>query len=221
LLKLTLILDHCQRHAGAFPNITTLKGFGHNVRCLYETSEGLFPAYSVVVTQECRLDEIDRELLDFLDGFATSGRYFNLDTLTGRACSDNPLSKWCNLLRQIYEHDVPVLKRVSNEEQIDGLSSLLRENTVYIPGAGLHGEQQSYEEFYQDHGRLAVTLPHVVWRMVKLLVPLKALVLILRERLQAAGSRTIMDIPYMEEFLDFVGEDRESTVADSDWPYWA
>jgi len=65
-----------------------------------------------------------------------------------------------------------------------------------------------------------LAVPEIVWRLVKPLVPLKELVFALREQLHDPANPRREDIPFMEETLDFVGPDRQSTRADSDWPFW-
>jgi hypothetical protein len=220
LLKLTLILDHCVRHKGAMPSFATVRNFGHDVLELYRAAEKLFPLYQVQTPSSCQPDTIDGKMLEFLAGFATFGRYFNLDALTGSGKSQDPLPEWNEILKVIYQSDVPELKRISSEEQVDASFRESQETTVYVPGTSLDGVPLSLEELYQDHGKILLVLPEVIWRLVKLLVPLKELLLALRERLHQGKERNPEDIPFMEDFLEFVCSDRAAVFADSDWPYF-
>ena len=223
LLKLILALNHCAHNNGKMPSRKALKDFGHDVAELYRTSEKLLASYNIQLPAQCRLDAVDRRLLEFLAGFAISGRYFNLDALTGGGDSEDPLQEWGEILNAIYKADVPELKRISNEEQVDALAASTKDATVHLPATGLDGSEQSYEEFCQDHGKILLVMPEVIWRLVKILCPMKELTLVLRERLQRQMKGQSPDIPYMEEFLEFVTDDKSLVVDDNDeegWPYF-
>jgi hypothetical protein len=78
----------------------------------------------------------------------------------------------------------------------------------------LDGREQTHEEVFTDHERIALVLPEVVWRLVKLLVPLRRLLMHL------GMTTSTMEAPNMEEFLEFVSPDR-SAMNVEDWPYWS
>jgi hypothetical protein len=219
LLKVALILHHHLRNAGGFPDKRTLQNYGHKIQPLYVLTERLFGSYGVKVAARCRLDEIDKGLMHLLDSFAVSGRYFNLDALAGGG-SDDPLVEWNNLLTRIYEKDVSRSQRVAIERQVTESAALTKPFTSVLQEVGLDGCKQSYEDLCHSAARMEAALPHVVWRLVKILIPLKDLVVALRERLHEPAFPNRGQIPFMEEFLDFVVPDRRLTIGDPNWPFW-
>ena len=222
LLKLNLILDHCVEKSGAMPTNKTLKDdFGHNVVKLYGASEKLHSKYKIQVSDSCLLDSTDRRLIKFLGDFAIKGRYFNLDDLTGNRNGEDPIPEWGRILNEIYSKDVSAIKQASNEEQVEALADSLKKHTVYVPATGLDGKTLSYEEFYQDQGKMRLVMPKVIWRLIKILCPMKELIFILSQRLHTEQMRSL-EVPFMEEFLEFVCAD-ESIVSDEEegWPYFA
>lgn len=223
LLKVLLLLDHWQRDR-RFPNNSELKRYGgrsgHDVEMLYASAKVLFARYGLPWPPGFEPDDIDRRLLGFLSDFAKSSRYFNLDTLAGAAKSADPLAAWEALLDDVYEEDVPELKRVSNEAQVDTVVELTEAHVVHIPSTSMGGETQSYRDLCQDHEKLALVLPEMCWRLVKILVPLKELLITIRQRAQEEDLRRggEVSVPFMEEFLDFVCKDKTIILDGEDWP---
>lgn len=223
LLKVLLLLDYWCRDR-RFPSNTELKQHGgrsgHDIEMLHTTVDGLFTRYGVERTKEFEPDDIDRELLRFLSDFAKSSRYFNLDTLAGTAKNADPLAAWEALLDDVYESDVPELKRVSNEEQLDAVVEMTEAHVIHIPSTSMGGEPQSYRELCQDHEKIALVLPEMSWRLVKNLVPLKDLLIAVRERVHEDDAQRSSDasVPFMEEFLDFVCGDKQVILTSEDWP---
>lgn len=65
--------------------------------------------------------------------------------------------------------------------------------------------------------------PHICWRLVQLLIPLQALLIAVREQVQKddltrGGEDADPSVPFMEEFLDFVCEDKTIVLEPEDWP---
>jgi len=58
---------------------------------------------------------------------------------------------------------------------------------------------------------MTLALPEMRWRLVKLLVPLKALLIAIevKIRAEAMGIDKEDAIPFLEEFLDFVCDERD------------
>lgn len=212
LLKLTLILNHCIEKKGSLPTHAEIKSFGHNLRALYNSAEKIVQRYSIDIPDECRIDDIDQRLIDLLAEFAISGRYFNLDALTGGGKSEDPLPVWGELLNEIYQRDVPPLKRISDEEQVEALAGSMKETTVYLPATGFDGATQSYEQFFADHGKITLVMPEVVWRCARILYPLQMLIFELDQPLRQTSKPE--HFPVMWEICAFCGPDKESTLAE-------
>ncbi len=214
LLKLSLLLNHCVENKGSFPTHAQIKGFGHDLISLHNSAEKLVRHYSVEIPEKCRTDEIDRRLLELLSGFAMSGRYFNLDALTGGGKAADPLPEWGRLLNEIYERDVLPLKRISDEEQVAALADSMKAKTVYVAATGFDGTAQTYEDFFADHGKTTLVIPAAVWRFARVLYPLQMLVFELDQPLHSGRAGNPEDFPHMWEICAFCGADKESTLAE-------
>jgi len=214
VLKLSLILDHCIANRGAFPIRDQIRAYGHDVGTLYKAGKKVAERFHVEIPEACRCDELDERLLELLADFAISGRYFNLDALTGSGRSTDPLPEWGKLLAEIYERDVSPLKRISAEEQIQALADSMKEATVYMPATGFDGAVQSYEDFFADHGKITLVMPEVVWRFARMLYPFQMLVFELDQPLHSGQAGRPEDFPHMWEFCAFCSEDKEATLAE-------
>jgi len=212
LLKLTLLLDHCIEKAGQFPTHAQIKKFGHDLVTLHAAAEAVVKRHAIEIPEACRADDIDRRFIELLSGFAVAGRYFNLDALTGGGKSVDPLPEWGKLLMEVYERDVPPLKRASEEEQVEALAEDLKPHTTYIPGTSFGGEALDYEAFYQDHGKSTLTMPEVVWRFARMLYPFQMLVFEMNEALISGQAGDPRNYPHMWEFCAFCGEDKLGTL---------
>lgn len=179
----------------------------------------LFAAYGVRVAARRRLDGIDEELMNLLDNFAVTGRYFNLDALGG-AGTDDPVVAWNVVLTKIYKKDVARSQRASITRKVSAAAALAEPVVSFLPGVGVDGRKQSYTDLCLSGARVQVALPHVIWRLVKILIPLKDLLNVMRERLHEPTFPKGEQIPFMEEFLDFVVPDRRLTIGDPNWPFW-
>src|SRR5208283_4958570 len=118
LLKVLILLDHRNR-CRKFLTDSELKVFCHDIEKLYGSVENLFQQYDVIRKEHLKLDKIDRKLLMFLSSFAKRSRYYNLYTLTGNEGVADPLGEWEDLLRDIYEKDVPKEKHLSDLDEND------------------------------------------------------------------------------------------------------
>lgn len=212
LLKLALILDHCIENEGTFPTWKQIKNFGHNLSDLHYSGEKLVQRYLVKIPAHCQMDDIDGQLINLLADFAMTGRYFNLDMLTTGGNSADPLPELGSLLKEIYERDVPPLKRISDEEQIDALAKEMKATIVYVPHIGFDGTAQSYDDFFSDHGRITLTMPEIVWRFARILYPLQMLIFEMDESLHSGRAGNPEDFPHMWEICAFCSNDKQSTL---------
>jgi len=84
-------------------------------------------------------------------------------------------------------------------------------------------ELMSAVEFAGHHTKIAAVSPYICWRLVQLLVPMHELLIAVREQVQKdnhriGGDDTEPSVPYMEEFLDFVCDDKRVILQSEDWP---
>jgi hypothetical protein len=212
LLKISLLLDHCVANKGAFPTHAKIRSFGHDVGTLYKSVETVLHRYKIETPESCQTDDIDRRLLELLARFAISGRYFNLDALTGTGDSEDPLKEWGELLQKVYERDVPPLKRASNEEQVEAITNSMKDIVVSMGACGFDGTEQSFEDSCPDHGWITLARREAIWRFARLLVPIELLLTAYREQLASGIAGDPEDFPEMWDLLDFVCEDKNTML---------
>ena len=211
LLKVLLLLDSWHRER-KFPGNEALKRYGgnlgHNVEKLYESVRKLFPRYGVEWKTTYDPDEINRDLLNFLADFANGSRYFNLDNLAGLSKSADPVQRWEALLYRVHANDI------AKEQPTDTASA------VRVPD---DPDSLPLGEFAGHHAKIAAAARHICWRLVQLLVPLQALFIAVREQVQEddvkfGGESADPSMPFMEEFLEFVCDDKSIILKSEDWP---
>jgi hypothetical protein len=208
LLKVLLMLDHWHDERKFLDN-AQLKKFGgksgHNVAMLHASVLPLFPKYHVERNDEWELDSINNDLLNFLADFANGSRYFNLDQLAGSSNhAENPIYRWQRLFYRAYAHDHPKAESIVTKPDVP-------EDTM------------STSELARHHVIMMATRPHICWRLVHLLIPLQSLLIAIGEQvhnddLAFGGADTDSSMPFMEEFLDFVSEDKSIILESEDWP---
>ncbi|MEI7939867.1 MAG: hypothetical protein WCK27_24545 [Verrucomicrobiota bacterium] len=205
LLKILLLLDkwHCEHK---FPTNDELRTKGHKLQHLHSDVLPLFQKYGVPWELSYGPDKINTDLLSFLSDFANGSRYYNLNALAdGTAqAAKNPIYRWQRLFYETYKQDYP------NPEPIKSKPDMPE-------------DAMSMSQLTGHHIIIAATRPHLCWRMVQLLVPLKELLIALREQvhkddLARAGSDADPSVPYMEEFLQFVCSHKEALNSEA-WPY--
>ena len=218
LLKVLILLDHWNR-SRQFLTDSELKAHCHDIERLYGSVENLFPQYGVVRKDHLKLDKIDQKLLMFLSSFAKRSRYYNLFTLTSNEGAADPLGEWEDLLREIYEKDVPKEKRLPDLDENDILVDHIEGNgCVKLTRAGT--TLQTQKEHVQDQEKMLLALPEMCWRLIKLLAPLQALLISVHEKIREKdlGIDGELSVPYMEEFLEFVCEDKSVIYESENWP---
>lgn len=206
LLKIILLLDKWHRER-KFLTDDDLRAKGHNVQKLYKAARALFSQYTVQWKPSYEPDKINSDILSFLANFANGNRYYNLTALAGALppAAVNPIHTWQGLLYRVCEQDFP------NAEPII-TSPDTPEDEMSTPHLGRH------------HVIIAAASPHMCCRLVQLLVPLQELLIAIGEKvkeddLTLGGEDADPSIPpSMEEFLDFVCEDKGIVLGSEDWP---
>lgn len=209
LLKVLLMLDqwHDERK---FPDNKQLKkyggDFGHNLAILHQSVCPLFPKYKLEWKINWELDAINKDFLVFLADFANGSRYFNLDQLAGftNKHGENPIYRWQRLFYRTYQNDCPKAEKIVTKPDVP-------EDTM------------STTELARHHVIIAAARPYICWRLIQLLIPLQALLIAIREQihnddLALDGPDADPSVPYMEQFLDFVCEDKTIIFESEDWP---
>lgn len=217
LLKVLILLDHWHRHR-KFLTDWELKAYCHDIEKLYKSVENLFQQYGVTPKNHLKIDKIDRKLLQFLSTFAQRSRYYNLYTLTKGGAVD-PLGEWEDLLRDIYEKDVPEEKHLPDLDENDILVDNVQGNAcVKLTRTG--STLQTQTEHNYDQEKMVLALPEMCWRLVKILAPLRALLISIHEKIREEdhGRDGELSVPYMEECLEFVCEEKSVIYESENWP---
>ena len=131
----------------------------------------------------------------------------------------DPLGEWADLLREVYKQDVPAQDHLPELDELDILVDHIEGNAnMNSTAEGCKLVTQS--EHVRDQSRLALALPLICWRLVKLLVPLQSLLVVIQERISEDDHRIDGEasVPVMWEFLDFVCEDRNVILKSVEWP---
>ena len=209
LLKVLLLLDSWHRNQKFLTN-AELKAYGHDIVELHNKVNNMVKEYGAECKSELQADEVDNGILEFLSAFAEKSRYFNLGSLGGAHGLEDPLGVWYDLLRQIYEKDIPARLRLPDADENEILVDHIEGNAcrkLTREGATL----QTETEGHLDERKMTLALPEMRWRLVKLLVPLKALLIAIevKIRAEAMGIDKEDAIPFLEEFLDFVCDERD------------
>src|SRR5260221_4214404 len=217
LLKILILLNSWCRDR-KFLTDSELKVYCHNLEKLYESVSGLFQHYGIIRGENLEPDNIDKLLLQFLSNFAQRNRYYNLYTLTKDGAID-PLGEWQDLLRAIYERDVPEDEHHPEPDENRILADHVEGNAcVKLTRTG--STLQTQTEYDHDQISLALALPEMCWRLVKILAPFQALLIAIQEKIRTADPEGDgeANVQFMDEFLEFVCEDKSVILESEDWP---
>ncbi|MFT7158815.1 MAG: hypothetical protein ACI8Q1_003849 [Parvicella sp.] len=111
LMKLTII-TLSRKEKDQLPNNGELKKYGHKINSLFTTLLTRIDPDNEFLKD----DELNLMILNFLTEFASSSRYYNLDSLSGLERNDDPLHKWKDILNIIEQrHCEP--RKLSVREQ--------------------------------------------------------------------------------------------------------
>src|SRR5882757_10700227 len=95
LMKLIVLYEYWLTHNKKFPDNGYLKSLGHQIVKLFEVCLQIAEKHGYSSYFEAIKDDpLCREILAFLDDFAVKSRYYNLDSLTGKVTSQQPLKTW-------------------------------------------------------------------------------------------------------------------------------
>jgi hypothetical protein len=210
LLKIIYLLDFWHDNQ-RFPTNEQLRALagntGHHIAKLHGTISKLFEKYAVTSDKIWDLDDLDHKILDFVSSFNNGSRYFNLDQLTGKELNEeeNPIRKWQEVYYELYS--------IGHPTELIAIS------------VGQKLEQEMTDRESWGHGAIMMwARPAMCWRLVRILIPLRDLLIAVRKVCHVKDIETTEDteIPWMEEFLDFVCEDKTLIFErdeESNWPY--
>jgi len=101
ILKLIFISNYMLENSYQPPNDKELRSLGHNLITLYEKATNISEQYDNSVMQKLEDESIRKNILIFMDSFATAtGRYHNISNIE-KINSVDPLDQWKKIIDQI------------------------------------------------------------------------------------------------------------------------
>jgi hypothetical protein len=221
LMKITLIIDHMAKNKLAPPSPKSVRDYGHLLLKLFDGVKALPIKTDPHPFVEVGDDTVPYEILSFLDKFADSTRYFNLDSLTKPMTGDDPLQDWQQVMGLVIGESLSEAKI----KGIIGQSALFEQEvapraiinvTHGMDGKVLSvGEQMAIERLY------AAAAPYAVYYVLQLITAIRR---VLEEVYDAAAETDrkhgngIANIPHMTDFLQFTRYKRADVLKKKKWP---
>lgn len=216
LLKAIVIIDHMIKNELSVPTKKRLKEYGHDIVELYDTCVSIANERKIEVTTRDSLDNVSSEILGLLSDFAQTTRYHNLDSLSSPSIRKDPLFHWAEIISLILERDVPVKQREKIMAQAKSISSAIEENTMTIM-QGLDQKALTTEEALALPGLHDQAVKYAVLNIINMLSQLRSLVSELSHQAYAFNSQ-LPPFPQMQEFLEWVWNDRQYVLRKKRWP---
>lgn len=94
MAKLAILADHLLRHDGAFLTNSDFRRYRHDLGRLLIACAAFGANYAEAAYYARPSDPIHIGIVQVLDDFAQSTRYYNLDFLSGAVCGNDPISAW-------------------------------------------------------------------------------------------------------------------------------
>lgn len=216
LLKACVIMDHMLNNQLAVPTKNALKTYGHSIHDLYETCGRIATTRNVQLDARAQLDGPTQEILQLMDDFAKTTRYYNLDSLSQAQPGIDPLVHWDRLITAVLNTDVSprrinaaIAEATYVSERIQGITDTI-----------MQGMDQSALTTHQALSipslqRLAI--PYIILRIIKMLTQLRTLISELSHQAYfLPGSSP--PFPQMQEFLEWVWDDKAYVLRKRRWP---
>lgn len=215
LLKAIVIMDHMLNNDLTVPTKKELQSRGHNIIDLYDECERVGSSRDSSIVSRLNFDSIDDAILSLFSEFARATRYHNLDALSKSNNSRDPLAELHSIFNAILKNDVPqrqknkiqtTTKNISN--QIDDIASTI-----------MYGLDQKELTTYQ-----AISIPalhdqvtkYAILRIINLLSPIRDLISNISHEAYHHGP--VPPFPQMQEFLEWLWNDRQYVLRKKIWP---
>jgi len=216
LMKAIVVIDHMLRNNLVVPSRGDLKAYQHDLSALYSKCADISSGEDSKVPPRANLEPATQEILQLLTDFARQTRYYNLDDLGATAAGKDPLSHFEEILQMVLKTDVPQSTVVRLTESRSKLASALS-NISTVVAQGLRGSDLTLEQSIVSPALHDTAARYLVLRVVLLLMPLKSLIGDLSRKVYTLGVER-PPIPQMQEFLEFLWEDRRYVLGKKRWP---
>jgi hypothetical protein len=220
LLKLTLIINHMQSSNLSCPTSDAIRKLGHDLirllkECQYCANTIDTPCDLTFSSSPAKL-----EILHLFNEYSKGLRYHNLDALTGKSSSRDPLSNWSEIIMRIYRDEVPIRKKKKTELQAQALADSFRGRSVVL----YHDLEQNSLDM---DGVMILPLmieaaaPYAVCHVIEIVHEINkvhfAVANLTHQECLKQGLETPL-VPFVEEYYAMLGGDRNYHLTRKRWP---
>ena len=214
LMKLVYVTEYMLCNGMKPPNNDILKKkFSHNLKDQYQTIKSIGGKYNLADGSFFGEDDYIHEMIiHHLHEFASSARYYNLDTLTNSKKNDeNPLSGWYQIICETYLKEISESRRAKisattyqrlDKEFINGSKGFYT-GQIDFDGHPLTIADVEFRRIYTE-----LTLPHTAWYCLEIIQSILKVLDKIQRKLQEKAPSTkerVMNIPYFNEiFTTFI-----------------
>jgi len=217
LLKVIVIIDHMVTNAMNAPSKELLMPYRHDIVKLYKSCVAISDKLGSPLKPFDKIDEIDKDMLRSLNKFADKSRYHNLDSLCSPTDKADPLESWSKILLRIVDNDVS--KQRINKILCDArkMSAAIKDCS-HVAMVGLSNEPLTLESALTLPGLHEQGVRFAVLRLIKFLAPIRDLLRDISQAALCVNDSPKQAVPFMEEFLDWVWDDRSYVLRKRRWP---
>ena len=215
-MKAIIIMQHMLNNNLSVPTKQQLKNYGHNIIELYDECVKISVSNSVTLPVRSSLNNINQEILTLLSNFAQTTRYHNLDALSAQQTGKDPLEHWGEIMLLILKQDVTQRQRdkILGEARIvanaiDDISTTIMQ--------GLDKQPLTTEEALALPGLHDQAVKYAVLHLINMLSPIRDLISTLSHLAYGLGVAQ-PPFPQMQEFLEWIWDDRQYVLRKKKWP---
>lgn len=216
LLKTIVIMEHMLKNNLSVPSKKQMKDYGHNIIDLYDSGVSTASLHNVQLPSRDALDSANKEILKLLSDFAQSTRYHNLDALSSSHNGKDPLAHWSEILISILHQDITEKKRDNILRQANVIAKAIQEFTFTLM-QGLDRQPLTTEEALALPGLHDEAVKYAVLRIITILSPIRDLISTLSRKSYFLGVSE-PPFPQMQEFLEWIWDDRQYVLRKKRWP---
>ena len=206
--KLTLIVDHHIASQGGFPDYGELKrDIGHKLRLLWERSRDVASNRNIVIADTANLeDPIRQSILTILHAFAEGDRYCNINLVTGRPSTRDPVAEWLRKVDvPLYNTRVRASRRVVVARNARIIAEVMGQFTFVQHSTE---DDQDLSDLYEASQRTGMFESVAPYRQLYVLQIIRYWARLLTELTTLAHAQGSHDIPYFSEiFGAFLADD--------------
>jgi hypothetical protein len=214
LMKAIIIMQHMLNNDLLAPTKNQLKNYGHNIIELYDECVKISISNKVKLPNRRSLNNTNQKLLELLSDFAQTTRYHNLDALSTQQAGKDPLEHWGKIMLLILEQDVTKQQRGKILKTARMVASNIDDMTMTIM-QGLNKQPLTTEEALALPGLHDQAVGYAVLHLMNIFSPIRDLI---SELSRLAYGFDVAPFPQMQEFLEWIYDDRQYVLRKRKWP---